>query len=97
MTYIVSHRVMQYCKYAKTHMVAGSGSFRFYLVNLRGVNQFGLFRGGSYIIYTTAILYCYTHLSTPTEKPYITVLSLTMIITVLSLTIIIINSLQCRI
>ncbi|XP_064405797.1 uncharacterized protein LOC135350876 [Halichondria panicea] len=36
----------QYCNVSNTHMDWGFGKFKFYLVNMRGVNRFGFFRGG---------------------------------------------------
>ncbi len=37
--------LLQNCSVVKTH-VYGYGYMKFYLVNMRGVNKFGLFRGG---------------------------------------------------
>ncbi|XP_064383549.1 uncharacterized protein LOC135332138 [Halichondria panicea] len=36
----------QYCNHSSTHLSKGFGKLRIYLVNMRGVNQFGFFRGG---------------------------------------------------
>ncbi len=38
---------LQYCNHSSTHLSKGFGKLRIYLVNMRGVNQFGFFRGGT--------------------------------------------------
>ena len=37
---------LQYCYFSKSHLLEGVGTLSFYMVNMRGVFQFGFFRGG---------------------------------------------------
>jgi hypothetical protein len=40
---------MQYCSFVKTH-ASGYGTMNFHMVNMRGVYQFALFRGGTSVV-----------------------------------------------
>ena len=37
---------LQYCYVSEAHLLKGVGTLSFYMVNMRGVFQFGFFRGG---------------------------------------------------
>ena len=50
------HDNLQYCYVSEAHLLKGVGTLSFYMVNMRGVFQFGFFRGGMLINPSLAVI-----------------------------------------